>query len=567
LIYQNVAENQDHFASGGKNGLASVFLPFIMAVCDRNFNPPLIRRHHSRRTDIMPLYTGKRIFFAALIATIGAVPALASTSNEVPSYQPYYYAPAEQDRMPVTEDTSSATVANAPSVEVYPMPSAPAAPVTPPPPQLIVQPQPVPVTVSAPAPVAAPVAITAPSIAAAAPAPTTVKNLNDELPASMKAPAPMPVPASAAPAAGADVISTSNTVAATQPAMAAPVFPSAPAPAQVAAAPMPAPAATAPVPSVPLPAATTVSSPAPHNFNPQAQEPVTVDQLPSYQYSPDYDVHRTWPTPIAHDKKAADATGGNYFLDTPSGIGVGLLVEGYHYQEPDAGGTSVNLNGMKYGLNVDLTTHFDRAFYGSAEIEYARGTSDYHGSGTSDNHLEQLWDARGIVGFDLATQTTPWGGALYTGLGYRQLYSNDQGLSTDGTNIFAGYRRENQMVYLPLGVKPRYAFGPDSRLEMLFEGDILLWGQQTSWLGDVGNGDPTLHNEQKSGYGIRTGFMWQSRNWAFGPYLTYWDIKDSRAKLFQSPNSSCGGTLCEGIEPANHTIEYGVQAKYHFNPL
>jgi hypothetical protein len=531
-------------------------LPFIMAGYDRNFMFP-IRRQHSQRMEIMrTTFPARQVFLAALCAAFSAGPALAASSQEVPSYQPYYYAPSEQNRTPVAVPDAAA-----PSIEVYPTAMAPQPPAQP---QLQVQPQTVPTTVSNPVPV--------PAVA-----PNTVRNLNDELPPAMKTPSAVPAPtsiyapaqsSSAAPPA-LDVISTANmeNEAATPPPLPSPSAPPALMPMAAPVPPVPLPAeATAPVPPTP-PMPTVAAKPAPlTNFNASPQNPVTLDQLPSYQNTPAYDQHRTWTTPRAVDKKSDDQSSSS-FLNTPSGVDVGVLVEGYHYQEPDAGGTSVNLNGIKYGLDVALTTHFDKEFFGTAEIEYARGLSNYKGSGETDNHLEQLWDVRALFGDDLTSKTSAFGTALYTGLGYRQLYSNDQGAAIVGNTEFLGYRRENQMVYLPLGMKPRFALGDDSRLEMTLEGDVLLRGIQTSWLGDTGLGDPTIHNKQDagSGYGIRAGFMWETRHWAFGPYLNYWNIDASNAKIFASPNSSCGGTVCVGTEPTNHTVEYGIQGKYHFD--
>ena len=59
--------------------------------------------------------------------------------------------------------------------------------------------------------------------------------------------------------------------------------------------------------------------------------------------------------------------------------------------------------------------------------------------------------------------------------------------------------------------------------------DYLLKGRQTSTLSDV---DPTIAdvtNDQRNGYGIRASVYYEKDRWSLGPWIQYWDIKQSDA--------------------------------------
>jgi hypothetical protein len=85
---------------------------------------------------------------------------------------------------------------------------------------------------------------------------------------------------------------------------------------------------------------------------------------------------------------------------------------------------------------------------------------------------------------------------------------------------------------------------------------VFLGGRQVSKLSDTGIGFSDANNEQKHGRGYRAYLMFESRRWAFGPWLHYWKIKDSDIVPI--------GLGFSAMEPENWTREYGVELRYRF---
>lgn len=277
---------------------------------------------------------------------------------------------------------------------------------------------------------------------------------------------------------------------------------------------------------------------------PQAQ-PSQFDQMPSYTYDPQLD-----PANLSPPKHEAPYTR-DQGLATASGIDLGLQISDYQYEEPSL---NVKLTGPKFGGDILLTGSLGHDWFVTGDIRGAFGFSDYSGSGTKNNNFEDLWDIRVLLGHDFIFETfslTP-----IVGVGYRDFYSDDRGTSSIGDQ---GYRRQNQLVYIPIGIEPRFRVLPDARIAPSIEYDYVVTGEQTSTLSDADVGFPNISNHQKSGYGIRGSLMWEQQQWAAGPFFDYWSIQ-------QSDTVCADGTvygLC-GFEPTNHTIEAGFQVRYHF---
>jgi hypothetical protein len=72
-----------------------------------------------------------------------------------------------------------------------------------------------------------------------------------------------------------------------------------------------------------------------------------------------------------------------------------------------------------------------------------------------------------------------------------------------------------------------------------------------------------VNNSQNSGYGLNLSVMYKEEKWGVGPYLKYWNIKQSNTV---SGTYTVNGSLYRGsvYEPANNTLEYGVKAIYRF---
>ena len=107
------------------------------------------------------------------------------------------------------------------------------------------------------------------------------------------------------------------------------------------------------------------------------------------------------------------------------------------------------------------------------------------GSGTASGQETNLWEVRALGGRDFAFEYFTL--SPYAGLGFRELYNDARGETSTGAE---GYRRLNQMVYLPIGVNPRFRVTDETRIAMKIEYDATLFGVQESRLSDAGAGNP-----------------------------------------------------------------------------
>lgn len=125
-----------------------------------------------------------------------------------------------------------------------------------------------------------------------------------------------------------------------------------------------------------------------------------------------------------------------------------------------------------------------------------------------------------------------------------------------------GYRRDSQYFFAPVGLEPRIQFPNGDRLSMMAEFDPLIQGWQESYLDDISASYPRLKNKQKWGYGARADLMYQTGEWAFGPFANYWNINQSTNEC-GTGRGAAPLYVC-GYEPHNHTLEYGFQLRYKF---
>ncbi|HEU0117327.1 MAG TPA: hypothetical protein VFR09_01730, partial [Alphaproteobacteria bacterium] len=252
-------------------------------------------------------------------------------------------------------------------------------------------------------------------------------------------------------------------------------------------------------------------------------------------------------------------------LGTRSGIDAG--VQGYYYEYREYQPVDANLHGAKLGFTGTGTMTFNHGVFGMIDGRYGFGDVNYHGSGFSKNHDDEVWEIRGLAGMDFNYRTFSM--SPYFGIGYRNDYSDDRGITT--TNA-AGYRRENDLWYVPLGVMPRFRIDSRSRITSKFETDLVVHGNQRTYLTDFYPTDPIINNTQGSGVGLRAEISYETPNWSIGPFINYWNIDTSTVTFYKenSPGEcaaiGAGAAPCtnSGVEPHNYTIETGVQFKYHF---
>ena len=240
-------------------------------------------------------------------------------------------------------------------------------------------------------------------------------------------------------------------------------------------------------------------------------------------------------------------------LQTRTGNEIGLSLGSYRYQEPGI----MSLKGAKIGLDMRVTRELAGGPFLRGDFRYAFGAVDYASNGTGSASGNQDWyiEGRVLIGKDLLFSRSVY--ALYTGLGYRYLFNDARGITSTGA---AGYRRESNYFYLPVGFDHRLSLNDQARLVSTLEYDHLLAGTQISRLSDAGLGFNDITNKQSKGYGLKLNVTYERNNWGIGPYAHYWNISQSdTALLFQN-----GVPVGIGWEPNNNTVEFGLKASQRF---
>ena len=231
---------------------------------------------------------------------------------------------------------------------------------------------------------------------------------------------------------------------------------------------------------------------------------------------------------------------------------VGTELSYIKYKEPGV----MEQTGMMSGITGSYT--FRDNVMLRAEARYSYGQVDYDGQlsdGTpyvlndiDDNMLE----FRGLAGFDIElsekTFVTP-----YTGFGYR--YLND-----DSSFDAAGYERESNYFYSPVGVEALTYMDNGWSLGATVELDYLWKGLQKSHLGNFLVGLNTLENDQEDGYGLRGSIRLEKKSeamdWFIEPFVRYWNIDESETDAVTYFGTPIG---VEGYEPKNNSTEIGLK--------
>jgi hypothetical protein len=255
---------------------------------------------------------------------------------------------------------------------------------------------------------------------------------------------------------------------------------------------------------------------------------------------------------IAAPAVAQDAAPHDPLL-TPPGWEVGGQVSNYKYEEPDF----MKLEGERVGVVGAYNFTTPNLVYGRIDGRVSYGKLDYSAANgaTSSDIPDWTAEIRAVVGRDY-----PMGERFalspYIGLGYRYLYNDLRGYSTVGSTTYVGYRRYSEYWYVPIGLTMRMRAGAQWVFAPTVEYDAFIGGKQTSKLSDTGLGYTDATNRQDEGRGYRVYLMMEGRNWSFGPWLHYWNIKDSDVVPI--------GLGSAGLEPANTTTEYGLELRYRF---
>jgi hypothetical protein len=222
---------------------------------------------------------------------------------------------------------------------------------------------------------------------------------------------------------------------------------------------------------------------------------------------------------------------------------LGAEVYYYRYEEPDV----MKDTGPMYGIAGSYAYH--RNWMLKLEGRGSWGKADYSSqdAGTADRIDYWVLEARALAGYDFSPSAsvtvTP-----FIGVGYRYLYDEFGGHTT--TTGSAGYDRESNYLYSPVGVMSAFDLGRGWSWGATAEYDIFWRGRQVSHLSG-GN----LVNQQDKGYGARGSFFIQKKlqtySAVFEPFIRYWNIDQSEVST-------------RGYEPKNNTTEVGARMGVRF---
>ncbi len=221
------------------------------------------------------------------------------------------------------------------------------------------------------------------------------------------------------------------------------------------------------------------------------------------------------------------------------------------YEEPDV----MEAKGFMYGIAGSYAYHNNLML--KAEGRFSYGQVDYDGQlsdGTSytiDGIDDYMLEFRGLGGYDFpiltATILTP-----YIGFGYR--YLND-----DPSFDPAGYERESNYIYSPIGVEIITPLENGWSVGAILEYDIFWWGKQISHLSDLDPGLNDTENDQDKGYGWRGSIKLQKNgkeiDFVIEPFIRYWNIKKSK----DADITYYGTYIGYGYEPKNNSTEFGIK--------
>lgn len=243
--------------------------------------------------------------------------------------------------------------------------------------------------------------------------------------------------------------------------------------------------------------------------------------------------------PSAH----ADEGGGK----TSGGNELGISLSSYRYEEPTL---AMSNKGDKFGVNHYGAKTLEGDWFVKDDVRFAYGRVDYYSpnSGAKSDLTDWYVDARGLIGREIQMGSSSY--SPFVGIGYRFLFNDLRGRTSRGS---AGYRRESNYLYVPIGVTHGFRLRDGAVLATTLEYDHFIKGKQVSKLSDTNlPGYIDVTNDQSGGFGLRADVMYSLSDWAVGPFLAVWSIYDS--------------DLIQGIgyEPRNRTTEFGLRMRFRF---
>jgi hypothetical protein len=235
---------------------------------------------------------------------------------------------------------------------------------------------------------------------------------------------------------------------------------------------------------------------------------------------------------------------------------LGAELSGIAYKEPGV----MKQDGVMYGIAGAWTKHYDGSML-KAEARFSYGQVDYENSGTLDDIDDFMLEFRMLGGKELPVSKSSTITA-YAGFGYRYLRDDMSGRTT--STGAAGYVRESNYYYIPIGVEALTRLEQGWSLGAVLEYDLFLWGKQVSYLSDANSNFSDIENDQNDGYGWRGSIKLRKKGrgkeYVIEPFIRYWDIEQS-----ESQDVFYNGVLWGyGYEPKNNSRELGIKLSVIF---
>jgi len=248
-----------------------------------------------------------------------------------------------------------------------------------------------------------------------------------------------------------------------------------------------------------------------------------------------------------------------------SGDTLSLGLEGFYdrYHETVSGSPFVKIDSDYGSLTTGYTHNFNPLFI-ALDVRASYGEGQYgSASGTASNVPQWEYELRLRGGTNIAWGTGTF--SPYIGLGGRYYIDDGKGYTTNTAEHF--YDRRIAQLYVPIGATYTRNLTQDLYIAPNAEFDPLIVGSVNSRLQNINSYYtpnpifPNLYNVQRSGYGLRGEVMLGEKTtsnsnrlgWEAGPFVRYWNIKDSDLSHWATQNASGAGE-----EPSNTRLQLGA---------
>lgn len=235
---------------------------------------------------------------------------------------------------------------------------------------------------------------------------------------------------------------------------------------------------------------------------------------------------------------------------------LGLELFPYTYTERNV----MEYKGLFYGISGASAIYLGRDDFLQLEGRYAIGKTSYTSNEAGSFGTKapnKIMEVRGLYkrNFQVNQKVD-----LYPFIGFGYRYKEDDSQDIVSTTGHVGVIRKSYYRYIPIGLSMSYNLQKGWNIYASGEYDIFLNGTQKTFflLGSI------THRQTK-GYGLRSEILLEKTFnkyiFSIGPYINYWNIKDSA----RDPSIIFDRyVICYTKEPKNTTKEVGIKIKFTF---